>query len=182
MKETEILVINLPIKKTLKIWKQEVQLASGRSEIRNRCISSPYQGPMVSHIFFFPSLYCFSFLFMRNMSQICPALPGLLSILWSLISKFSERMRLIHLEVYLALDTYLISPVSRGWLRRHFSGKGIWSRLKMTRPQAYEASPELILLFFIPFPFGFLLFPRTVAILLPQSWHLLFPLLRRLFP
>lgn len=88
IKEIEILVINLPIKKTLKIWKQEVQLASGRSEIRNSCISSPYQGPMVSHIFFFPFSCCFSFLFQKHE-------PNMPSLAWPPIIFIKSHIQIL---------------------------------------------------------------------------------------
>ena len=67
------------------------------------------------------------------------------------------------------MDTQIISPVSRDWLRRPLSGKVIQSRLKSDQPSGQEALPELIQSFFILLSSSFSLFPRTPATPLPQS-------------
>lgn len=51
------------------IWKQEIQLTSGRRETRNWHISSPPQDPVVSNICFFPVICTscfFTFLFQKH--------------------------------------------------------------------------------------------------------------------
>lgn len=85
------------------IWKQEVQLTSGRLHTRNWHISSPPQDPVVFHICFFlfipPSCF-FSFLFQKhepNMAGL--ALPSLLSLYSFTLIYFSPLECKLHERV-----------------------------------------------------------------------------------